>query len=115
MQILKNSVAKANDTNAKPFKTQLNSLQTVKYLKEALAGKDLTMFNTVSIDRREAAKFIERQSKILRYVSQSAAFPSITSLVEEIYYSAFEETIFHEMPDYKDFRDMLNANLKVSD
>ena len=105
-----NGITKLNGDRALPSKKMLNSSQTTKYLNDALAGKDVTMFKTVSVDLKEASKFIERQAKILRFVSISAGLPSITKLVEEIYYSAFEQSIFREMPDYKKFRDTLGAS-----
>ena len=104
-----NGITKLNGDRALTSKKMLNSSQTTKYLNDALAGKDVTMFKTVSVDLKEASKFIERQAKILRFVSISAGLPSITKLVEEIYYSAFEQSIFREMPDYKKFRDTLDA------
>ncbi len=88
---------------------KLNVIQTSQYLKDALSGKDLDMFKSVRIDRKEAAKFIERLAKIMRFVSISAELPTITFLAEEIYYSAFEQSILKEMNDFQEFRNILNV------
>jgi hypothetical protein len=114
MQILKTTSIKSVETKIKNGKPRLNASQTIRSLNEALAGKDLNYFRTVNVDRVEAAKFIEKQTKILRFVSISAELPTITKLVEEMYYSAYEESLFHHMPDYKAFREMLRANEKHS-
>jgi hypothetical protein len=112
MQILKYSNGKNFELKGKSGKQHLNAAQTIKCLNDALGGKDLNYFRTVNIERIEAAKFIERQAKILRFISISAELPTITKLVEDIYYSAFEESVFQEMPDYKEFREMLKVSEK---
>jgi hypothetical protein len=91
---------------------KLNSVQTHDLLKGALAGKDLNVFQTVTVDRREAAKFIERQTKILRFVSMSAGLPTITSLIEQIYYAAFDQSLVKKYPDLAEFRSLMHSEVK---
>jgi hypothetical protein len=112
MQILKNSNHNCHETKIKNGKPHLSAAQTIKCLNDALTGRDLNYFKTVNVERIQAAKFIERQAKILRFISISADLPTITKLVEDIYYSAFEESVFQEMPDYKEFREMLKVSEK---
>jgi hypothetical protein len=109
MQVYTNATTKFRGERIAPVLKKLNSIQTIKYLEEAQSGRDLDMFKSVNVDVNEAAKFIERQAKIMRFVSISARLPTITHLVEEIYYSAFEQSIFREMPDYKEFREILSS------
>ncbi len=85
----------------------LDKLATTKVLKELLSGKDVDCISTVKIDQLEAARFIERQAKILRYVCISAELPSIKFLVEEIYYAAFDTALLRSRPDYRAFREQL--------
>jgi hypothetical protein len=87
---------------------KLNSVQSHELLKGALAGKDLNVFLTVNVDRREAAKFIERQTKIMRFVSMSAGLPTITSLIEQIYYAAFDQSLVKKYPDLAEFRSLIH-------
>jgi hypothetical protein len=107
MQIKSDSLYEST-INVKVTTTRkLNAAQSLTYLKGALAGKDLDMFKTVNLDRREAARFIVQQAKILRYVCISAGLPSITALVEQIYYSASHQSILRDKKDYQEFRELL--------
>jgi hypothetical protein len=86
---------------------RLNASQTNEYIRKALAGTDLDIFKSVQVDRKEAARFIARQAKMLRFISLSAGLPTVAFLTEEIYYSAFEQSILKDKKDFEEFRELL--------
>jgi hypothetical protein len=88
----------------------LDKVATAKVLRDLLASKDVDCISSVKIDQLEAARFIERQAKILRFVCISAGLPSVKFLVEEIYYAAFDTALLRSRPDYKAFREQLQAD-----
>lgn len=88
---------------------KLERSATAVVLKDLLAGKDVSFMSSIRIDQLEAARFIERQAKILRFVCISAEMPTLAFLVEEIYYTAFDEALLRGRPDYRAFRELLKT------
>jgi Asp-tRNA(Asn)/Glu-tRNA(Gln) amidotransferase C subunit len=88
---------------------RIDRVKTVSILKDLLTGGDVAKLSSIKIDQLEAARFIQKQAKILRFVSISAEMPTLTFLVEEIYYTAFDDALLRLRPDYRKFRELLIA------
>jgi hypothetical protein len=70
-------------------------------------SSSLNSLNDVQLDKREAAAYLEKLAKTMRFVALNAEFRSIQILVEEIYYHAYEESFFKERNDYRKFREVI--------
>lgn len=88
---------------------RLDRAKTAAVLKSLLVGADVANLSSVKVDQLEAARFIQKQAKILRFVSISAEFPTLAVLVEQIYYTAFDTALLRLRPDYLKFRELLSA------
>jgi hydroxypyruvate isomerase len=92
-----------NQTNKK-----LGRTETAKLLHKLTSdSSSLNSLNEVQLDKREAAAYLEKVAKTMRFVALNAKFHSIQILVEEIYYHAYEESFLKERNDYRNFREMI--------